>query len=81
MTTLVKVDYIDPWICIVAGRYPTTSNFIVLCLCITFPPGWFVEMVSTIYSRIFYNPGEKNQGEPSEARRCGKDDSEIKTKH
>ena len=26
----------------VAVRSPTTSNFIVLCLCTGFPPGWFV---------------------------------------
>ena len=30
------------WIKIVAGRSPTTSNFIVLCLRTRFPPGWFV---------------------------------------
>ena len=30
------------WICFVAGRSPTTSNFLVLYLSPGFPAGWFL---------------------------------------
>lgn len=51
-----SVDLDILYMYIVAGHCPTMSNFIVLCLCLRFPPGWFVLnlMVSTPCSDDFF---------------------------